>query len=341
MTKKVNLLLVGANPSLQTSLFIKCLKKKKINYTNLTGFRFNSFLKFTNIPFLVLKWIVSLVTTNIVIIYRNGFIGRWNSKFLFLLNLEILLYKLLGKKIIWRFTGWDLRILSSVCGRKSEFEKYNSLNKENFKNFFRNDYLKILNRNINFFWVVDPGLFNTAKYIFKKKKIFYGGRILHIDNIFLKKKFDQRKLIIHAPSNEKTKGTYEVRKIVPKILNKNKKLELKILKNLSRDKILYNLKKTYIAIDQLYLGSYGIFSLEALKLDVPYVLVNLEDFSNIKRLKYKKMGLIHTNPESLKSTIENIFKYKPKIDLISRSKFLNQFKIENQQILIDRIINKV
>jgi glycosyltransferase involved in cell wall biosynthesis len=110
-------------------------------------------------------------------------------------------------------------------------------------------------------------------------------------------------LIVHAPSNNAIKGTKFVEKAIQELERKKIPFEYKRITNMTNAQALELYKSADIIVDQLILGSYGIFACEAMALGKPVVCYIQE--SLIPTFP-KDLPIINANPDTIQSVLENL-----------------------------------
>jgi hypothetical protein len=193
---------------------------------------------------------------------ENTVDGRFN---------EFRFLKKCGAIIVCYFTGNDIRSPKKTLKESSKFA---------------------IDLTINFHQWITP-IFFTNKYEFLKKKtaiaadrfadkvfnheldqISYLRRkqvpIIYFlpDNNFNKNqnKFNEKRLmrIVHSPSSPVIKGTQVIRTVIRQLRSKGYKFEYIELIDVPNSKVIYELSKSHIVINELYARAPGIFTLEAL-----------------------------------------------------------------------------
>lgn len=87
---------------------------------------------------------------------------------------------------------------------------------------------------------------------------------------FIEPNFQPHKLkILHAPSSRKTKGTEFVIQAIDKLKKDGYNIEFVLLENVSHEEVLKQIHLSDIIVDQLILGWYGMFSIEAMCMGKP------------------------------------------------------------------------
>ncbi|WP_134684423.1 glycosyltransferase [Brevibacillus migulae] len=87
----------------------------------------------------------------------------------------------------------------------------------------------------------------------------------------------QKPLIIHAPTQSSFKGTASVEETLSKLQQDGFAFDYKRIEKISNEEALAIYKKADLVIDQLLVGSYGLFAVEAMALGKPVVSYIRED----------------------------------------------------------------
>jgi len=106
--------------------------------------------------------------------------------------------------------------------------------------------------------------------------------------------------IVHAPSNSWVKGTEFIKPAIER-MKKRFRLDYVLVRNMTHEEALKIYREADIVIDQLLLGSYGIFAIEAMALGKPVLCYIRDDI----RKKYPPgLPIVSTNPDNLEENLE-------------------------------------
>jgi len=98
-------------------------------------------------------------------------------------------------------------------------------------------------------------------------------------------------IIFHAPNHMSIKGTSHLMRAVEELRNEGYKLELILKQKVSNKDIIFEISKSDIVVDQLVIGWYGMFALEAMAQGKPVICYIREDLENL----YIASGLLEKN----------------------------------------------
>lgn len=103
-------------------------------------------------------------------------------------------------------------------------------------------------------------------------------------------------LIIHAPTQPTFKGTYIIENVLTSLSNQGFRFQYKRIENMSNEQAMQVYRQADIVIDQILVGSYGVFAVEAMSLGKPVVGYIRED---IKGQYPGAVPIISANPSNL------------------------------------------
>lgn len=217
----------------------------------------------------------------------------------FLLNHDLWLLKLFSKKIIYEFHGSDLRIMSlhasmdpySYCHHKEDSKK---LNRRNEKIFKKSDLIILHD---------DELLVDIPEKYHKKVTVVP----LRCDLDKIKPSYPSvdafsRISIVHAPSNSSIKGTPYIEAAVAE-LEKKYPLDYIRIENLEHDKAMNIYCDADIIVDQLCVGTYGVFAIEGMALGKPVITyIN----QRMKELLPEDCPIQTANRDNIRSVLETL-----------------------------------
>ena len=212
-------------------------------------------------------------------------------------RLDVPILKLFRKKIVIKFVGSDIR------PREIKEEKQ-----------ITDKELRRKKKLVKFWEKYADAIISNPEYSQLLTKKYYKiaqGCDLQYWKPFGSKKLKKNKdkiLIIHAPSHKSKKGTKYIIKAIELLKEQGYKIEFKLLENLSNSEIRREVNVSDIIVDQLIVGWYGIFSVEAMALAKPTLCYINPDWK--KEIDYaKNIPIVNTNStnvyDNLKLLIEN------------------------------------
>lgn len=232
--------------------------------------------------------------------------------FRFRMNIELLILKLLRKKIVVTFQGSDAR-QANYCKENYEFTYFNHsyFQDRNSKKEDNNKRKKIaiFDKYADLMYTTNPDL----KNVLPNRTIFRPYTKLNfrlIKPVYMEYKTVRPFVIIHAPSRRHIKGTDIVEAAIKKLKNEGFLIDFLLIENMDNASAIDTYKKADLVIDQLYVGWYGGVAVEAMALGKPVMCYIREtDLKHIPKLMRNEMPIINTNPNTfyydLKYTLEN------------------------------------
>jgi len=171
---------------------------------------------------------------------------HFHYKSIFKKGSDVLIWKMLKKKIIMHHHGSDIRDIGEM---------------------------PVYKKHCNNIFVTTPDILKWSKdSIWIPVPIF-------IDDFKMKNENNDSDIIniVHAPNNREVKGTKYVIDAVEKIKRKGYNINFKLVENTSHEVVMGLLKNADIVIDQLLIGWYGMVSVEGMAFGKPVcVYINEE-----------------------------------------------------------------
>ncbi|MGQ3887472.1 glycosyltransferase [Legionella sp. CNM-1927-20] len=261
----------------------------------------------------------------------------WNKSLFYNVNLtamsgfDIPLLKARDKKIIFRFTGFDLRTPS----KDMEFNPYSPY-RYGYQNRVPETLIlkfnDFLHEYVDQFVVPDPELQQfcpTAKIV---------PRALDLKEwnfIGIKRKV--KPLIVHAPTEPVCKGTSFILRAIDDLKDEGLDFEFKLIKNMHHLEAQQWYREADIIIDQILIGATGVLSLEAMAIGKPVVLNLREDLFS----KYYKceLPIINANPDNINKQLKTIIQdYEWRKHLSNSGRLLVE-KFHNIDLVINDYIS--
>lgn len=227
------------------------------------------------------------------------------------LNKDLQLLKNNGKKIYYEFHGSDLRDYKKAQKLNPYLQYDHSINSKDYEK----RTAKIAQFATGIILHDDeliPYLPDNYKYIFVVplrvdiNRYQYQNNVDIIQNEYIK--------IVHAPTNRIGKGSMEIIDIVEQ-LKKDYLIDLVLVENMTQKEAQEIYKSADIIIDQICIGTYGVFAIEGMALGKP-VCTYITD-SMVECLP-KDLPLVNANKSNLKERL---------IPLIESSELRNKIGI--------------
>lgn len=231
-------------------------------------------------------------------------------------NLDLPILKLLGKKIVFHFHGCDIRDhrrTNVQCGQCN-------LTYRNFQQPLTKFVARTFADKV---YVSTPDLledFPSANYL----PVAYPWKI--------EKKLGQGKLVVHASTDQKIKGTSYALEAVDKLKKNGKDFDFKFIEGMKHEDAQKIFQSASFGIDQLLLGWYGLFSLEFLAQGKPVLC-----YINPRLIKYQKnLPILNTTPEKIYNDLSNLISDKTRFDPVEAVEFVK--KVHSPKVIAERLI---
>lgn len=229
----------------------------------------------------------------------------WNRTFIYsgepytcFMGLDLPLIKTRGKRILYRFTGNDVRF-SSQDMEVNPYSFFHYGYKNKFDESRQRLYVEYLKEYVDKFLVQDPEL---LQFIPEAEIV---PRCLILDewpNIGITK--NDKPLVVHTSTNDLIKGTNFIQKAVDELQSEGLQFEFKIIRGLPHIEAIEWYKKSDICIDNLHQGCLCVFALEAMALGKPTMIYINE---NVYK-PYPEIPIENVNPDNIKEKLRELIK---------------------------------
>jgi len=253
-------------------------------------------------------------------------------------SFEFLVYKLLGKRLIMHFVGSDIRSKKYLEWKGENIEKYlhNGLKEFPISELHQ---LKLIKDSLKYSYCILVSTPDLLEII--PSAIYFPALLDNLPHIDRKEETNTKKIIIlHSPSGTKTKGSKYIYNCLdtlkleyPDIV----KIVIPTAKDyyyaLTRYKLLEEMNKADIVIDQMIIGWYGLKSVEALALGCE-VICYIDD--DLKKYMFDDTPIIVANVNNLYQELKRLVEFRlTKTDKTKNLEWVNKYhSIEsNNQIL--------
>jgi len=236
-------------------------------------------------------------------------------------KLELPLLKFANKKIILNSYGSDIQTpRKSLSHKKIKYTLLTGYLEDTgyYKNLDENRILR--NRIHCEKWAdVIIGAIDHLDYL-KRVDVVLHMRCLDLEKFVPKRveKRDSDKLIIlHAANHRALKGTDYIIKAVDALKNKGYDIELIILEKCPYEFLRKKMEEADIIIDQLIIGAYARFAIEAMSLEKPVVCYLREDLFD-KNPIWRECPIVNANPDNLVQVLESLVRNKDMLRVLGK-----------------------
>ena len=216
---------------------------------------------------------------------------------------DLAFLKSLDAKIVFNFRGSEIRNLR-VFDQVNKFS-YTSENPRNLQYKYSEYAQNIIKENIQKYsdLILVPD--DELKFYVPEAKVLQRSVTYKFDSAYRTNKILR---FLHAPTNQNIKGSDHIDNAFEKLRNEGFNFEYIKMVDVKHSEILEEIKKADVVIDQLRIGSYGVFSVEASSQSKPvicYINDHIQDPT--------KLPFINSNPDRIEKDLRKIL--KGKIDL--------------------------
>lgn len=253
--------------------------------------------------------------------------------------LDLVILKLFGKKIFFTFHGSDIRRKKIFLGKY----KNNVSEKINFfdylEDLFKLVRLKFITIFANKIFITTPDLkfFISSAEITPQRINLNTWKISSCNNPLKKKLLKSEVVIFHASNNRQIKGTRCIVETVERLEKEGAPIYFKLFDNIQHNQIKKFFENADICIDQLLVGWYGMFSVEAMALNKPvicYLDENLFPFVSWS----KDIPIVNANTDNLYDKLKWLIENPQKREEIGRRGRDFVEKWHNPKIIAERMI---
>ncbi len=186
------------------------------------------------------------------------------------LYLDLLILKIIGKKVFFTFQGSDIR--RRRCFLKhfkiDLYKDSKDIRHHVFFDLFRFLRMKLILLFADKTFILNPDLKLISPH---SKMLPYANIDLEEWKIKKSKGDKDQFIILHAPTNRGIKGTDFLIKAVSKIRKEGYNVELKLVKKIENNELKELYKKADVIVDQFLAGWYGGTAVEAMALEKPVI----------------------------------------------------------------------
>jgi len=253
-----------------------------------------------------------------IYIYFNG--GPLQNSMIYR-SLEPYLFKLAKVKVVVMPYGSD----SHIFERTRNKVVVNELCKD-YPDFFQMNHSKIINQVERWSKNSDIviGTMDSIDYLFFWNRVIPCHFAIDTDSIKPeKRRIDDKRekiKILHAPNHTNIKGTSFVEEAINRIKNEGYEIEYLRIQRLSNQEVIQKIMEADIVVDQLIIGWYAMFAMEAMacgKTCICFLRDDLiETYIKIGCLKKDEIPLINANTSNIYDVLKDLITNKDKLDVI-------------------------
>lgn len=209
---------------------------------------------------------------------------------------DLPLYRQYGRRVVYRFTGFDLRTKAEHMARNPYHPwRYGydlAYNEEKQRR-----YIDFVRENADLLIVQDPEMHEFCP------EATVIPRVLDLNDFaYVGVEPTDRPLVLHAPSKEAVKGTRFVRQAVQALRDENLSFDYREVSGLPNDQAVALYRHADIVVDQLHIGWYGVLAMEAMALGKPVICYVRDD------LAPRDLPIINANPDTITDVLRDTIK---------------------------------
>ena len=126
---------------------------------------------------------------------------------------------------------------------------------------------------------------------------------------------DQPLRVFHAPNHKNIKGTQHLLKAIDELKNEGQPVDLILMQGKPNSEVLQEIAKADVIADQLIIGWYAMFALEAMCMQKPVICYLRQDLIDLyissgNLESEDEIPIINSNFREIKSTLEDILSHK-------------------------------
>lgn len=217
-------------------------------------------------------------------------------------GLDIPLIKCRGKRIVYRFTGNDLRY-QSVHKKVDPYSFFKYGYTVPWEESVQRKHNDFLTEYVDEFIVQDPEMHG---YFPRAKVIPRGIDLSKYEHVGIDKN-KAKPLVVHIPSIPEIKGTAIIKKAVDELKREGLNFEFYTSSRISHKQTMEWFKKADIMVDELHKGWYGIAALECMAMGKPVLTYIRHDLTNSLG---EEIPVLNVNPDNIKEQLRKIIRDK-------------------------------
>lgn len=212
-------------------------------------------------------------------------------------GMDLPFLKARGKRIIFRTTGWDVRLIEEHRARNphNPFDAGYDLGQDPV---LQRGYYDLLVDYVDQFIVQDPEM---AEWVPTPRVIPRGIDLSRWSAVGVRP--TDRPLVVHAPSQPLVKGTKFMQQALDELAEEGVAFDLKLISGMQHDEARRWYERADVIVDQLHIGWYGVLAVEGLALGKPVVTYVREDLAEAST---PALPIANANPETIKDVLRRL-----------------------------------
>ena len=253
-------------------------------------------------------------------------------------GLDMRLFRLMGKVTAVTFQGSDCR-QKRYCVDHYEITCYTEQDaiKEQNQDLYKQFRVGFYDQHVDLIYATNPDLLNMlpSRAKFRPYTKLQPEEWTPCYSDYTKKKT----VILHAPSNQKVKGTAYVDEAIKRLEEEGYEIEYRLLQGIPNDEVIEYYKGADLVIDQLMIGWYGGFAVECMALGKPVMCyIRESDMKYIPEEMNRDMPIIRVTPYNLYGQLKRTLDEKEKLSSLARQSRTYVEKWHNPQKIAAMLI---
>jgi len=248
------------------------------------------------------------------------FVGRPYEMFM---GMDIALIKARGKKVIYRFTGNDIRY-PSLDKEVNPYSFYNYGYESPYDETDLRRYVEYLRAHVDQFVVQDPEL---QQFIPEATVVPRCLKLEDWPNVGLQN--DKHPVVVHASTNDMLKGTRFIEQAVAELQDEGLKFRYTKVSNLMHSDAIKIYKGADICIDNLHQGCLTVFAMECMALGKATMNYIRDD---LYKPAYGNVPVENVNPDNIKDKLRLLItdlEHRKELSIQGRHFIETHFDVKN------------
>lgn len=242
---------------------------------------------------------------------------------------EIPLLKSRGKRVAYRFTGWEL-VNRELEMQKNPYSAFHHGWDGRFNPELKAEYLEFLRAQVDAFMVVDPMMHEHCPEADIVPRIL---PVSDFEEVGIEKKAVP--LIVHAPSNNVYKGSKFILKAFEDLRNEGLKFDVQLLNRVLYTEALDWYRRADIIVDQVLIGWYGVLATECMAMGKPVAVYVRDDLAKTP----EDIPIHNINLDTIKDQLRNLIQdFDLRNDLATRGRGYVK-AVHDESVVIPKLIN--
>lgn len=212
-------------------------------------------------------------------------------------GMDLPFLKARGKRIIFRTTGWDVRMIEEHRARNphNAFDAGYDLGQDPD---LQRGFYELLVDYVDQFLVQDPEM---AEWVPNARVVPRGIDLDRWPVVGVS--HTKRPLVVHAPSQPLVKGTPFLQRALEELAEEGVSFDVKLISGMQHHEAMQWYRRADLVVDQLHIGWYGVVAVEAMALGKPVVTYVREDLAEGFS---PALPIANANPQTIKDVLRRL-----------------------------------